>query len=117
MPAVTSMRDPAVLAVFALRITADERLRIEAGAPIVRPFWPPMRCRGSVVGLHVAGEVVGEALLVGATAVAGGCTWTFGPVVLYRRALPHPEPRGMSSPMPATPVGTLTPARNWDAWD
>lgn len=110
------MRDPAVLAVFALRITAGERASIEAGAPIVRPFWPPVRCRGSVVGLHVAGAVIGEALLVSAVSADGGCAWTFGPVALYRLPLPHQEPRGMSSAMPAAPKGTLTVARDWDAY-
>lgn len=34
------MRDPAVLAVFAVRITAAEHAAILAGRPIVRPFWP-----------------------------------------------------------------------------
>ena len=69
------MRDPAVLAVFALRITADERASIEAGAPIVRPFWP---------------------LLVSAVSADGGAAWTFGPVTLYRHALPHHVLRGMA---------------------
>ena len=110
------MRDPAVLAVFALRITAAEHERIAAGLPIARPFWPPVRCRASVVGLHVTGAVVGEALLVSAAAADGGAAWTFGSVVLYRRPLPHPVPRGMSSPMPAAPVGTLTSARDWGAF-
>ena len=41
------MRDPAVIAVFALRVTAAELASIEAGLPIARPFWPPQRCRGS----------------------------------------------------------------------
>ena len=110
------MRDPAVLAVFALRVTADEHARLVVGLPIVRPFWPPVRCRGSVVGLQVGGEVVGEALLVSAVSTDGGAAWTFGPVTPYHRALPHPAPRGMSSPMPAAPRGTLTPARDWDAY-
>ena len=41
------MRDPAVLAVFAVRITAAEIASIEAGLPAVRPFWPPGRCHTS----------------------------------------------------------------------
>ena len=110
------MRDPAVLAVFALRVTAAEHAAILANLPIVRPFWPPARCRDSVVGLQVGAEVLGEALLVSAVAADGGCAWTFGPVTLYRHALSHPVPRGMSSPMPAAPRGTLTPARDWDAY-
>ena len=65
------MRDPAVLAVFALRVTAAEFAALVSGAPIVRLYWPPVPCRGSVVGLHV-GEVIGEALLSGVVAVAGG---------------------------------------------
>lgn len=110
------MRDPAVLAVFALRVTAAEHAAILASLPIVRPFWPPARCRGSVVGLQVGAEVVGEALLVSAVAADGGAAWAFGPVTIYARRLPHPAPRGMSSPMPAAPRGTLTPARDWDAY-
>ena len=69
----------------------------------------------SVVGLQVAGEVLSEALLTCAAA-NGGCAWSFGPVTTYARRLPHPAPRGMASPMPAAPVGTLTPARDWDAY-
>ena len=66
------MRDPAVLAVFALRVTVAEFAALASGAPIVRLYWPPVPCRGSVVGLHVGGEVIGEALLSGVVAVAGG---------------------------------------------
>lgn len=110
------MRDPAVLAVFAVRITAAEHAAILAGRPIVRPFWPTVSCRACVVGLHVAGEVLGEALLSSAMSAPGGCAWTFGPVTTYARRLPHPAPRGMSSQMPAAPMGTLTPARDWEAF-
>ncbi len=59
------MRDPAVLALYAVRVTAKEFASIRAGAPIVRPYWPPGRCRGAVVGLQVGGDVLGEALLAG----------------------------------------------------
>ncbi len=111
------MRDPAVLAVFVLCVTAAEFAALASGAPIVRLYWPPVPCRGSVVGLHVGGEVIGEALLSGVVAVAGGAAWTFGPVTLYARRLPHPPPRGMSSPMPAAPRGTITAARGWDDFD
>lgn len=110
------MRDPAVLAVFAVRITAAEHAAILAGRPIVRPFWPTVSCRACVVGLHVAGEVLGEALLSSAMSAPGGCAWTFGPVTTYARPLPHPVPRGTASPMPAAPMGTLTPARDWEAF-
>ena len=55
------MRDPAVLAVFALRITAAEHERVAAGWRILRLFWPFMACCGVVVGLHVDGHVIGEA--------------------------------------------------------
>ena len=110
------MRDPAVHAVFAVRITADEHASIAAGLPIARPFWPPMCCRASVVGLQVGAEVVGEALLVSVVSADGGAAWAFGPVTLYRRSLLHPVPRGMSSSMPEAPCGTLTPARDWDAF-
>lgn len=111
-------RDPAVLAVYALHLTAAELDTVLAGAPIVRPFWPPMTCRGAVVGLHAEGAVVGEALLASAVAdPAGGCRWSFGPATRYHRALPHARSRRMASPMPAAPLGTLTPARDWDAFD
>jgi len=56
-----------------------------------------------------------EALLT-FVASDGGCAWMFGPVTTYARPLPHPSPRGMSSPMPAAPVGTLTAAHDWDAF-
>ena len=69
------MRDPAVLAVFALRVTAAEFATLASGAPIVRPYWPPVPCRGSVVGLQVGGEVLGEALISGVVAVAGATAW------------------------------------------
>ena len=111
------MRDPAVLAVHTVCITANEHAAIVAGRPILRPFWPPMPCRGAVVGLHLAGEVLGEALLTSASAAnAGGCAWTFGPVTTYARRLPHPSPRGMASSMPAAPMGIITPARDWEAF-
>ena len=110
------MRDPAVLAVFAVRITAAEFASIEVGQPIARPFWPPGRCRDSVVGLQVGDVVVGEALLGHVAATHGGALWSFGPVTPYLRRLPHPVGRGMSSPMPAAPHGTLTPAREWSAF-
>ena len=110
------MRDPAVLALYAVRVTAEEYTSILAGVPIVRPFWPPGRCRRCVVGLQVGGAVVGEALLGEVVSVAGGAAWAFGPVTPYLRTLPHVLGRGMSSPMPESPVGTLTPVRDWDAF-
>lgn len=108
------MRDPAVLALYAVRVTAEEFASIRAGVPIVRPYWPPGRCRGAVVGLQVGGDVLGEALLTGVTSTHGGAAWAFGAVTPYLRTLPHVLGRGMSSPMPEAPPGTLTPARNWD---
>ena len=85
------MRDPAVLAVFALHLSAAELTAVLGGAPIVRRFWPPQQCRGAVVGLHAEGAVVGEALLSGFTSdPEGGCRWSFGPATRYARALPHP---------------------------
>ena len=76
-----------------------------------------MACRGVVVGLHVEGHVIGEALLTcAADRFASGCAWSFGPVTPYLARLPLPAPRGMSSPMPAVPVGTLTAVRDWDAF-
>lgn len=104
------MRDPAVLAVFTLHLSAAELAAVLAGASIVRPFWPPQSCRGSVVGLHAEGAVHGEALLAGVQAAEDGpgARWSFGPVTRYARALPHvASRRAMSSPMPAAPLGTL----------
>lgn len=92
------MRDPAVLALYAIRVTAEEFASIREGAPIVRPFWPPGRCRGAVVGLQVGGNVLGEALLAGVTPTHGGAAWAFGAVTPYLRTLPHVLGRGMSSP-------------------
>jgi len=85
------MRDPAVLAVFTLHLSAAELAAVLAGASIVRPFWPPQSCRGSVVGLHAEGAVHGEALLAGVQAAEEG----------------PGSRRAMSSPMPAAPLGTL----------
>jgi len=48
---VTLARDPAVVAVYALHLTAKELAEAEAGRPIRRPYWPPQRCQGVVVGL------------------------------------------------------------------
>ena len=110
------MRDPAVLALYALHLSAAELAAVLAGLPIVRPFWPPVTCRGSVVGMHAEGAVHGEALLAGVQAADCGCRWSFGPVARYARALPHTRTRGMASPMPAAPIGTLTPARDWDSF-
>ena len=77
-----------------------------------------MQCRGAVVGLHAEGAVVGEALLAGfASDPEGGCRWSFGPVTRYARLLPYLAiKRAMASPMPAAPLGTLTLARDWDAF-
>jgi len=113
------VRDPAVLAVFALHLSAAELAAVLGGAPILRPVWPPMQCRGAVVGLHADGAVVGEALLVDATAEQDdpGARWTFGPVTRYARPLTHARTRGMASPMPHAPVGTVTPVRDWDAFE
>ena len=110
-------RDPAVLAVHALHLTAAELDAVLAGRPIVRPFWPPMQCRGAVVGLHAEGVVVGEALLASFESdPAGGCRWSFGPATLYRQTLPLHRSRRMAGLMPAAPVGTLTRPRDWDVF-
>ena len=110
------MRDPAVLAVFALRVTAAEFATLASGAPIIRPYWPPVPCRGAVVGLHAGSEVLGEALLSGVVAVAGGAAWTFGAVTLYARRLPPLRPVGWPRRWRRRPRGTLTPARDGEAF-
>lgn len=128
---MTTARDPAVLALYALHMTAAEVEAVLAGRAIRRPVWPPQRCQGAVVGLCVdaLGAVIGEALLERAEAVAGAIAlglwfiegpraaqvlWYFGPVTSYRQALPHRRGRGMSSLMPAAPLGTLTQPRPVD---
>ena len=85
-----------------------------SGQPFRHGSAAPGRCRGAVVGLQVGGDVLGEALLAGVTSTRGGAAWAFGAVTPYLRTLPHVLGRGMSSPMPEAPPGTLTPARNWD---
>ena len=60
-------RDPAVHAVYALHMTPDEVAVVREGCPVYRPFWPPVCCRDSVVGLSAAGEVTGEAHLLSTT--------------------------------------------------
>lgn len=108
------MRDPAVLAIHAVKLTAGEFAALSTGWRILRPFWPPMLCRGVVVGLHVESHVVGEAMLTcAADTLTSGCAWSLGPVTTYASPIQHPAPRGMSSAMPATPLGTITPARDW----
>lgn len=120
------MRDPAVQALYALHVTTDEVHQILAGQPIYRTTWPPQRCQGAVVGLCADGRVIGEAKLVhvvSAPAIALGFWFMnggrpqprtecrFEPVTQYRTPLPHTHGRGMSSPMPEAPMGTLTEGR------
>ena len=109
-------RDPRVLAVYAVHLTAAEVRSILAGQPIRRPFWPPQRCQGgAVVGLCAGGFVVGEAELVAACATgeddpARRVEWVFSAPTVYLRALAHPGAvgsRAMSSAMPPAPVGTV----------
>lgn len=104
------MRDPAVQALYALHLRAEELAAVLGGQTLRRPVWPPQRCQGAVVGLCAGGLVVGEARLDVASHADGGACWSFGPVVGYARPLPHVHGRGMSSPMPAAPLGTLTSA-------
>ena len=100
------MRDPAVHAVCALHMTPDEVAAAREGRPIYRPYWPPVSCRDSVVGLSAAGEVTGEAHLVSTTHTLAGVAWSFAPMTAYRRPLAHKATRGMSSSMPEAPLGT-----------
>lgn len=108
---MTLARDPAVVAVHALHLTAEELAEAEAGRPIRRPYWPPQRCQGVVVGLCAGGLVLGEARVDAASHPEGGAAWTLGPIARYRRPLQHAHGRGMSSPMPPAPIGTLTDLR------
>lgn len=127
-------RDPAVRAVFALRVTAAELAAIEAGQPVRRPTWPPRRCQDAIVGLCVDGAVVGEAHLVRAESALGATVlglwymdgaiprdrvlWHFAGFARYLLPLPvEPRPgyRRASSLMPPAPLGTLTAPRA-DDW-
>lgn len=111
------MRDPAVLAVFALHLTAAEFAAVLAGVPIVRHFWPPVTCREKGLAVDGALGMQPHDRLAGVQAADGGCRWSFGPVTRYRCALPHvASRRAMASPMPEAPPGTLTPARDWDSF-
>ena len=111
------MRDPAVHAVYALHMTPSEVAAIRAGRPIYRPYWPPVCCRDSVVGLSAAGEVTGEAHLLSAVHTPDGVAWSFATVTNYRGPLAHKAGRGMSSSLPEAPLGTLTAARDWETYD
>jgi len=51
---------------------------------------------------------LGEARVDAASHPEGGAAWTLGPIARYRRPLQHAHGRGMSSPMPPAPIGTLT---------
>lgn len=50
------MRDPAVHAIYALHLTPSEVAAVREGCPVYRPYWPPVCCRDSVVGLSAGGE-------------------------------------------------------------
>ena len=98
-------------------MTPDEVAAIRAGCPVFRPYWPPVCCRDSVVGLSAAGEVTGEAHLLSTTHTPEGVAWSFAAVTTYKRPLAHKAGRGMSSSMPEAPMGTLTPARDWETYE
>ena len=102
------MRDPAVHAVYALHMTPDEVAAIRAGCPVYRPYWPPVCCRDSVVGLSAGGEITGEARMLSTEHTPAGVAWRFTSMTTYRRPLAHRATRGMSSSMPEAPMGTLT---------
>lgn len=63
------------------------------------------------MGLCAGGLVLGEARVDAASHPEGGAAWTLGPIARYRWPLPHAHGRGMSSPMPPAPIGTLTDLR------
>ena len=110
-------RDPAVHAVYALHMTPDEVAVVREGCPVYRPFWPPVQCRGCVVGLSAGGEVTGEARMLSTEHTPAGVAWRFTSMTTYRQPLAHKATRGMFSSMPEAPMGTLTPARNWETYE
>lgn len=111
------MRDPAVRAIHALHMTPDEVAAVRDGCPVYRPFWPPVCCRDSVVGLSAAGLVMGEARMLPTIHTTAGVAWRFAAMTAYRKPLTHTATRGMASSMPEAPMGTLTPARDWDTYE
>lgn len=100
------MRDPAVHAVYALHMTPSEVAKVREGCPVFRPYWPPVCCRDSVVGLSAGGEVTGEARMLSTTHTPAGVAWRFAAVKTYKKPLAHKATRGMSSSMPEAPLGT-----------
>ena len=46
-----------------------------------------------------------------------GVAWRFAAMKTYKKPLAHKAGRGMSSSMPEVPMGTLTPARNWETYE
>lgn len=106
------MRDPAVRAVLAIRVTLDEWKGMRAGRlGLRRPTWPVKAIApGSVVGLAVDGEVWGEAMIHAAAVVdwdGPACEWQFGVVDEYEGVCPVRFGRGMTAPFEA-PMGTIT---------
>lgn len=111
------MRDPAVHAVFALHLTPDEVAAVREGCPVYRPYWPPVCCRDSVVGLSAAGVVMGEARMLSTVHTVAGVAWRFTSMTTYKKPLAHKATRGMFSSMPEASMGTLTPARDWETYE
>lgn len=108
------MRDPQVLALRALHLSEDELEAILAGRSIERPVWPPQACQGAVVGLCAGGRVIGEALLCECRSLGGRVAWHFEHVAKYLRPVSHASSirsRAASSPMPETPIGTMSQPR------
>lgn len=106
------MRDPAVRAVLAIRVTLDEWMVMKSFKHIRRPTWPVKAIApGSVVGLAVDGEVWGEAMICDVSIARDGeavvCEWRFGAVTEYASVCPVRFCRGMTAPFEA-PMGTLT---------
>ena len=111
------MRDPAVHAVYALHMTPSEVAAVRDGCPVYRPYWPPVCCRDSVVGLSAGGEVTGEARMLSSVHTIAGVVWRFAPMTTYRKPLAHKAGRGMFSSLPEAPLGTLTVARDWETYE
>lgn len=110
------MRDPAVRAIYAIRVTLDEWKAMKSGCmSLRRKTWPVKAIApGSVVGLAVGGEVWGEALIIAARAAVDGghvfCEWQFAFLDEFLSVCPVRFGRGIVASFEA-PHGTLTPPR------
>ena len=73
--------------------------------------------RDFIAVLSAGGVVTGEARMLSTTHTPAGVAWRFTSMTAYKKPLAHKATRGMSSSMPEAPMGTLTPARDWETYE